>query len=82
MLPYLTVLAIQATRWENLQVEIDSPRLDSSTDSVAIIAVKQLPPVYKYGTIIIQYRILQYANHNYIVYCIALTCTHNTHVCL
>ena len=44
VLSYLTVLAMQATRWENLQVETDSPRFASSTDSVAIMAVKQLPP--------------------------------------
>ena len=42
---YETTLAIQATLPANLHVDIDSLRLNSSSDIVAIIAVIQLPPV-------------------------------------
>lgn len=42
---YLALLEMQATLCENLHVDIVSHTLSSSTDTVAIIAVKQLPPV-------------------------------------
>lgn len=41
---YLALLAMQATRWENLQVEIISRTFLSSAERVAIIAVRQFPP--------------------------------------
>ena len=41
---YDTVLAIQATLPANLHVDMDSLRLYSSNDMVAIIAVIQFPP--------------------------------------
>ena len=37
---------MQATLCENLQVDIDSGKFLSSADIVAIIAVRQLPPIY------------------------------------
>ena len=44
---YLALLEMQATLCENLQVEIVSCILHSSVDMVAIIAVRQLPPMNK-----------------------------------
>ncbi len=41
---YLALLEMQATLCENLSVDIVSPKLASSIDIVAIIAVRQFPP--------------------------------------
>ena len=43
---YLALLEMQATLCENLSVDIVSPKLASSIDIVAIIAVRQFPPTY------------------------------------
>lgn len=44
---YLAWFAMQATRWANRQVDKVSPMLWISSEIVAIIAVKQLPPLMK-----------------------------------
>lgn len=41
---HFAVFDMQATRWENLQVETLSQMFPSSADMVAIMAVRQLPP--------------------------------------
>ena len=47
ILTHLTILEMQATLCENLHVEILSQILLSSAEIVAIMAVRQLPPIAK-----------------------------------
>ena len=47
ILTHLTILEMQATLCENLHVEILSQILLSSAEIVAIMAVRQLPPIVK-----------------------------------